>query len=93
MPASVAISLDGYTAISAAWDYTLLVWNLHTNRIAAQLTGHTNWVTSVAITPDGRLAVSGSRDRTIRVWDLQTYTCIAAYWADARIDCVPGLAF
>jgi WD40 repeat protein len=37
--------------------------------------------------------VSGSRDRTIRVWDLQTYACLAAYWTDSRIDCIPGLAF
>jgi WD40 repeat protein len=69
---SVAISLDGRTALSGSSDETLELWDLATGKELRTLTGHTDEVKSVAISPDGRTALSGSDDKTLKLWDLAT---------------------
>src|SRR5439155_303220 len=76
---SVALTADGRTAVSGAWDKTVRVWDVATGRCRDTLEGHTAWVYSVALTADGRTAVSGSWDGTVRVWEVATGRCLEVY--------------
>ena len=68
---SVAVTLDGTTAVSGRRDDMMRVWDLATGREQATLAGHTGGVRSVTVTADGTATVSGGDD-TVRVWDLAT---------------------
>ena len=67
-----AISGDGKSAVSAAEDKTVKLWDLETGRELFTLTGHSAPVASCAISGDGRRAVSASWDGTVKVWDLDS---------------------
>jgi WD40 repeat protein len=69
---TIALTVNGRTAVSGSDDFTLRVWDLETGKEIKTLKGHTGSVTSVAATPDGKTAVSGSDDDTLRVWNLET---------------------
>ena len=65
----LAVSPDGATLASAAWDRTVRLWPLSggTPRV---LEGHSQNVNGVAFTPDGRNVVSAGYDATLRIWPL-----------------------
>ncbi len=42
---------------------------------------------AVAVTPDGQHALSASDDRRLRLWDLEDGAELAAFHADAAIQC------
>jgi len=65
----VVISSDGLFALSASWDATLRLWDLHAGTTARSFVGHTKDVLSVAFSTDNRQIVSASRDGTIRLWN------------------------
>lgn len=69
---SVALSSDGNTALSASWDQTVILWNIHTGEIIHRLTGHTGKANAVVFMPDGLSAISGSSDKSLILWNLQT---------------------
>jgi len=69
---AVAVTDDGYHAISGSDDKTLRIWDLTTGKTVHTLRGHAEGVYAVAVTGDGRYAASGSTDKTLRVWDLTT---------------------
>jgi WD40 repeat protein len=73
---SVALAMDGKTAVSASSDSTLRVWNLVSGLCVRTLRGHRKSVRAVALAADGRTAISGSHDNTVRVWDLVTGECL-----------------
>ena len=64
----VAFSPDGQTLASGSWDKTIRLWDVHSQRQIATLTGHSDWVWSVAFSPDGRTLASGGLDKTIKLW-------------------------
>jgi WD40 repeat protein len=68
----VAVTPDGRRVISASWDKTLKVWDLHTGAVLRTLEGHSGLVLAVAVTPDGKRVISASSDNTLKVWDLDT---------------------
>ena len=70
MVSSVAITPDGKTIVSGAWDKTIKLWDIQSGILKATFKGHTDTVYSVAITPDGKTIVSGSKDKTIKLWDV-----------------------
>jgi WD40 repeat protein len=39
-------------------------------RLAATLSGHTDWVYAAAVSPDGKKVASGSADGTVKLWNL-----------------------
>jgi WD40 repeat protein len=80
---AVAVSADGRTAVSGAWDKTVRAWDLRSSSCSAILQGHTSWVYAVAVSADGRTAVSASADKTVRVWDLRNGSCSAVYQGDS----------
>jgi guanine nucleotide-binding protein subunit beta-2-like 1 protein len=65
----VTLSSDGQFALSASWDKTLRLWDIHTGKTTRRFVGHTNDVLSVSFSPDNRQIVSGSRDKSIKLWN------------------------
>jgi WD40 repeat protein len=70
--ASVALSGDGKTLVSASSDKTIKVWDVDTGHERATLKGHTDTVWSVALSDDGKTLVSASWDDMVKVWDMDT---------------------
>jgi cytochrome c len=79
----VAVAPDGRTAITAGFDYNLILWDLARARPLARLVGHDAPVNAVAMFPDGRRAASVSDDGTLAIWNLAAAT-LAARWAGHR---------
>jgi WD40 repeat protein len=71
---AVAITPDGQQVVSASFDNTLKVWDLHSGAEQFTLRGHSDSVGAVAITPNGKQVVSASKDNTLKVWDLESGT-------------------
>jgi WD40 repeat protein len=46
------------------------LWDIHTQRLRAELRGHRGEVSALAWSADGRLLASSSDDRTVRLWDV-----------------------
>src|SRR5262249_54144765 len=67
---AVAFAPDGRTALSASWDRTLRLWDMHTGQTLRTFTGHSKAVHAVAFLPGGRQALSASWDRTVKLWDV-----------------------
>jgi WD40 repeat protein len=84
---AVATTADGRRIVSGSYDGTVKVWDLETGSEECTLTGHGGPITAVAVMANGRRAVSCSADRTLKVWDLALHRNLAAFTADAPIDC------
>jgi len=76
---SVAISPDGYRAISGSDDKMLRLWDLATGACLRTFEGHTGPITSIAFSSDGRRAFSGSKDETLKLWDIEKTICLRTY--------------
>lgn len=66
---ALALSPDGATLASAAWDQTVRLWPLG-GGAPRVLEGHNQNVNGVAFTPDGKDVVTAAYDLTLRVWPL-----------------------
>ncbi len=88
---SVALSIDGKTAISSGRDPGILVWDLTRGCCGRELAGHSDWVRSVDLTSDGRFAVSAAWDQTVRIWNVEKAEMIRAF--DERVKSVCCVAF
>jgi WD40 repeat protein len=67
---SVAISPDGYLALSASWDRTAKLWDVSSGRQIHTLEG-TSSVLSVSFSSDGRFALTASGD-SIALWEVSS---------------------
>jgi cytochrome c len=84
----IAVSADGRTAVTAGFDYSVIVWRLVDETVRARLQGHDGPVNAVAISADGRTVVSASDDGTVAVWDLSAGTQIRRLRAEAKLGSV-----
>jgi cytochrome c len=66
----VAISADGKQALTAGFDYSVILWDLQGEKSLAHLYGHDAAVNDVAFLP-GERALSASDDGTLAIWDLE----------------------
>jgi len=73
MSGNVAFSPDG-KLIAIATSIGIWIYDAHTTKELALLTGHTDNVTSVTFSPDGNHLASSSDDETVRLWDVNTHT-------------------
>ena len=71
--AGISYSHSG-SLIAAGDGYNVRVWHGDTYKVAMDLKGHTNDVTSVAFSANDSQLASASRDGTVRIWDLNTST-------------------
>jgi cytochrome c len=72
----VAVAPDGEHALTASFDYSIILWDLPERAVVAHLFGHDAAVNDVAFLPRER-ALSASDDGTIAVWDLVRRELIA----------------
>lgn len=78
-------SPDGQFLAAAGWGgNSVLVWNLTTGQLVAELLGHTDMVLAVAFLPGGQEIVSASRDHTLRHWDWPSGRLIRTLIGHAR---------
>ena len=68
---SVAISADGRLALTASFDYSIILWDLESETVLAELAGHDAAVNAVIFLPGDRQALSASDDGTVALWDLE----------------------
>lgn len=69
---SIALSRDGKTLVSGAFDNSISLWDVASGTRRGYLKGHSSSVNTVAFSPDGKTIASGSGDHTIRLWDVAT---------------------
>src|SRR3546814_19153805 len=62
---------SGSRAVSASFDYSLILWNLESQKAVEVLDDHEGAVNAVALLDQGRQALSASDDGTLRLWDLE----------------------
>jgi WD40 repeat protein len=65
---AVAFSSDGRLLVSAN-DWTVNVWDVHSQEERFALEGHSDWVTSLAFLPNRSILASASADKTVKLWD------------------------
>ena len=65
----VAVSADGRRALTASFDYSVILWDLQAGAPLAHLYGHDAAVNDIAFLPGNR-AISASDDGTLAIWDL-----------------------
>jgi len=51
----------------------IIIWDLHADRMCAELTGHTGRVWRIQFAPNGESLASASGDGMIRLWDKQSW--------------------
>jgi tetratricopeptide (TPR) repeat protein len=68
----VALSPDGKTILTGAWDRTARLWDVATGKPIGPPLLHWTAVGSVTFSPDGQTLLTGSFDKTARLWDAQT---------------------
>lgn len=67
---SLAVALDGKTALSGGSDGSMILWDLATGGNLSSWPGSDAGILSVAFMPDGKRAVTGGADGMVRVWQL-----------------------
>lgn len=65
----VAVSADGSRALTASFDYSVILWDLPAGAPLVHLYGHDAAVNDIAFLPGDR-AISASDDGTLAIWDL-----------------------
>lgn len=68
----IAVSADGKAALTASFDYSIILWNLAEQSVTAELHGHDAAVNAVVFAPDDQHALSASDDGSVGFWDLST---------------------
>src|SRR5918996_3342523 len=71
----VAVAADGRHALTAGFDYSIILWDLAEEAAIAHLYGHDAAVNAVAFLP-GERALSASDDGTVGLWDLKRHQLI-----------------
>jgi WD40 repeat protein len=82
---SLAFHPDGRILAAASLDQSIRVWQIGSNSVVAELTGHHDHVNAVAFSPDGRWLASASDDRSVRLWDAQSWEHAAVCHLDSHV--------
>jgi WD40 repeat protein len=92
---SIAVAPVGDMLVSGHSDGSLEIWDLGSEELLYELSGHTNPVTSLSFSPDGKWLVSGSTDGRPRVWEFSAVGSIprAIYILDGHEGPVNSVSF
>ena len=82
---ALALTRDGRTAVSAAKDGTIKIWDLSREAERFVLAVSKAEVTSLALTPDDSAIVAGDQDGTIAVWDVVSGTLLRRWQSQGAI--------
>lgn len=76
---AVSVSADQKTALTASFDYAIIVWDLtpHGAKIRHRLFGHNAAVNDVRFVPGTNEAVSVSDDGSFAIWDIEKGSLLA----------------
>ena len=88
---AVAFSSDGKKVATGGWDQVVRLYDAHTGKLDAALTGHSNLINTLTFSPDGTVLASGSLDKTIILWDVAKGTELRRL--TGHTDWVLGVAF
>jgi serine/threonine-protein kinase len=69
---SVALSRDGFKAVSGGNDRVVRVWDVAAGKELRRFEGLSGEVVSVAISPDGNSVAAGCADGRVHIWDANT---------------------
>lgn len=86
--ASVAVSPDGASMLSANYDKTIKLWEAESGRLIRTFAGHSAWIETATFSPDGAQLLSGGGDGTIRLWEVATGRLIRAIAAGSIVRSV-----
>ncbi len=67
---AVAFSADGQIIAASGYDGVIRLWQTMTGMVAAELSGHSRYVSRLAFSADGRWLASASYDNTLRFWKI-----------------------
>jgi len=67
---ALALSPDGKTLATGAYDQKIRLWNAETGAEIKVLAGHNGSVNGLAFRPDGKVLASASADRTVKLWSI-----------------------
>jgi WD40 repeat protein len=81
----IAVHPAGRQLAEASLTDTICVWDVDGQRLAFELSGHSDTVTCVVYHPEGRWLASGADDRTIRLWNTETGEAAAIHELDTPI--------
>lgn len=66
---SISFSRDSLSLITASYDGTIRIWDVHEGKCRKVLRDDGKFVNSAALSPDERYIASASADNIIRIWD------------------------
>ncbi|MBH8572124.1 serine/threonine protein kinase [Nostocaceae cyanobacterium CENA369] len=70
---TLSISPDSNILASGSDDKIIRLWDLNRRKLFANLSGHSQAITSVAFNPNGEILATASDDKTIKLWELKTF--------------------
>lgn len=82
---SVAVSNDGFYAVTGSRDKSAKLWELSTGREVRTLLGHEGSVNCIDISKDGKYIITSSGDGTAKIWDAYTGKEIYSSAPDEKI--------
>ncbi|MEZ5043466.1 MAG: WD40 repeat domain-containing protein [Saprospiraceae bacterium] len=68
---SVDFSPDGKSLLTTGWDSRVLRWDIATENITQEYSGHTGIVHQALFSPSSQYILSCGADNTVRLWNLQ----------------------
>lgn len=74
--ASLVLSPDGETVVSANYDNDIRVWKTKSGELVRRVEDMTGAMFAAEFTPDGKQLIMGGLDETVYIWDAKTFELV-----------------